>query len=108
MKTEKETLPDAPEKSMQGSKLLDILAEERILNELETVLADDGYYQETLERQERADKELEQTGLSKEQDKAVTRLLAAKNANSAAYGAAAYRLGLKDGIQLLSELKEIK
>lgn len=92
---------------MQEDKLLDILAEERIHNALDTALDASEDYQETLEQQDKADREVEQTGLSKEQKKAVGRLVAAVNANGAAYGAVAYRQGLKDGVCLVSELKDI-
>ena len=92
---------------MKEDKLLDILAKERINNALETALAASEDYQKTLEQQNMADKELEQTGLSKEQKKAVERLVSAINANGAAYGAVAYRQGLKDGVSIVSELMDI-
>lgn len=92
---------------MQEEKLLDILAEERIHNALNSALAASEDYQDTLEQQERADDEVEQLGLNKEQKKAVGRLVAAVNANGAAYGTVAYRQGLKDGVSLISELKDI-
>lgn len=92
---------------MQKDKLLDILTKERINTSLETALADSEDYQKTLEQQNMADKELEQAGLSKEQKKAVERLVSAINANGAAYGAVAYKQGLKDGVSIVSELMDI-
>ena len=75
---------------------------------LDIVLRGDSYYQSTLTEQDKAFDQLESIGLSKEQNTIVDRAISANNAVGAAYGAAAYRLGLQDGIQLASELKEIK
>ena len=65
-------------------------------------------YQEMLKRQDKTFKELDKAGLSKEQKSIVDRAISAVNECGATYGAAAYELGLQDGIKLMSELKEIK
>ena len=46
--------------------------------------------------------------LDKQQKAIFNQAISANNAVGAAYGEAAYRLGLRDGIRLSSELKEIK
>lgn len=43
-----------------------------------------------------------------EQGHIIDRAISAANDCGAAYGAVAYKLGLQDGIKLMSELKEIK
>lgn len=94
MKTEKE-------------RLLDTLVKERMRATLDIVLRGDQYYQSTLAEQDKAFSQLEKIGLSKQQNTIVDRAISANNACGAAYGAVAYRLGLQDGIRLVSELKEM-
>ena len=95
MKAEKETL-------------LDVLVKERMRAALDIVLRNDQHYQSALAEQDKAFSQLEKTGLSKQQNDIVDRAISANNAVGAAYGAVAYRLGLQDGIQLASEVKEAK
>ena len=45
--------------------------------------------------------------LNKKQSKQVNKLIDAVNQSGAAYGDAAYRQGLQDGIKLVSELSQI-
>ena len=94
MKTEKE-------------RLLDTLVKERMRATLDIVLRSDQYYQSTLTEQDKAFAQLESMGLDKEQNTIVDSAISANNAVGAAYGAVAYRLGLQDGIRLVSELKEM-
>ena len=63
-------------------------------------------YRATLKEQDKAYDELQKAGLDREQKRIVDRALSALNANGAAYGKAAYRLGLHDGIQLMSEVNK--
>lgn len=65
-------------------------------------------YQNTIEQQKKAFDVLDKAGLNKEQFLIVDRAISAANACGAVYGAVAYRLGVQDGIKLMSELKEIK
>lgn len=87
--------------------LLDALIKERMRATLDIVLRSDQHYQSTLMEQDKAFNQLESIGLNKEQNTIVDRAISANNAVGAAYGAAAYRLGLQDGIRLVSELKEM-
>lgn len=92
----------------EKEKLLDALAKERMRATLDIVLRSDRNYQSALMEQDKVFDQLESMGLNKEQNTMIDRAISANNAVGAAYGAAAYRLGLQDGIQLASELKEIK
>lgn len=87
--------------------LLDILMEERIHKSLEKALSDSERYQSAQKEVDKAINELEEAELSREQNKAVDRAVSATNANGAAYGAAAYRQGFYDGIELISEITRI-
>lgn len=87
--------------------LLDILIEERIHKGLEKALNDNELYQSAQKEVDEAINELENAGLSREQNKVVDKAISAANASGAAYGATAYRQGFYDGIALLSEVKRI-
>ena len=93
---------------MKEETLLDALVKERMRATLDIVLRSNQLYQSALTEQDKAFEQLESIGLNKEQNTIVDRAISANNAVGAAYGVAAYRLGLQDGIQLASELKEIK
>ena len=51
---------------------------------------------------------LDNAGLDEEQKSIVDKAISAANDCGAVYGAVAYRLGLHDGIRLMSEIREIK
>lgn len=87
--------------------LLDILMEERIHKGLEKVLDDNELYQSAQRDVDEAINELEEAGLSREQNKVVDKAISAANASGAAYGATAYRQGFYDGIELVSEVTRI-
>ena len=87
--------------------LLNILAEERIHKGLENVLNDNELYQAAQKEVDEALSELENVGLSREQNKVVDKAISATNASGAAYGATAYKQGLYDGIKLIAEVKQI-
>ena len=91
----------------KNENLLDILMEERIHKGLEKALNNNELYQSAQKEVDGAINELEQAGLSREQNKAVDKAISAANASGAAYGAAAYRQGFYDGITLMSEVKRI-
>lgn len=84
--------------------ILDILAEERIHKGLENVLDDNELYQAAQKEVDEALNELENVGLSREQNKVVDKAISATNASGAAYGATAYKQGLYDSIKLMAEL----
>ena len=87
--------------------LLDILMEERIHKGLEKVLDDNELYQSAQKEVDEAINELEEVGLSREQNKVVDKAISAANASGAAYGATAYRQGFYDGIKIISEIIHI-
>ncbi len=91
-----------------NDNLLDILVKARTGNALDEAVGKSIAYQEILKRQDKAFDTLDRAGLSSEQRTIVDRAVSAANECGAAYGAAAYELGLQDGIKLMSELKEIK
>lgn len=87
--------------------LLDILMEERIHKDLEKALNDNELYQSAQKEVDEAINELEEAGLSREQNKVVDKAISAANASGAAYGATAYRQGFYDGIKLMSEVEQV-
>ncbi len=91
----------------RDESLLDILAEERIHKGLENVLNDNELYQSAQKEVDEALNELENVGLSREQNKVVDKAISATNASGDAYGASAYKQGLYDGIKLMLEVKRI-
>ncbi|MDE7444516.1 MAG: hypothetical protein K2N15_02215 [Lachnospiraceae bacterium] len=93
---------------MRKEKLLDILVKARTVKALDEAVGKSIAYQETLKQQDKAFDTLDKAGLSNEQKAIVDRAISAANDCGAAYGAAAYRLGLQDGIRLASEIKEFE
>ena len=84
--------------------LLELLVRLRTYKVLDRATEKNRYYRTTLKEQDKAYDELDKAGLSREQKRIVDRTLSALNANGAAYGKVAYRLGLHDGIRLMSEV----
>lgn len=87
--------------------LLELLAKVRTLKALDRAAQNDSHYRTTLKEQDKAYDKLYKAGLNKKQKRIVDRALSTLNANGAAYGKVAYRLGLRDGIRLVSELNKI-
>ena len=92
---------------MKAKKLLDKFADERIHGVLEDVLKNDDLYKAALIKQDKACEKLERVGLNDEQYRIVDRVISAVNYCGEAYGAAAYRQGMKDGIELGLAVREI-
>lgn len=96
------------DKRMEKTKsLLDLLVRLRTYKVLDRAAEKNRYYRATMREQDRAYDELYKAGLSREQKRIVDRALSALNANGAAYGKVAYRLGLHDGIRLMSEVNKL-
>lgn len=95
------------EKREKG-KLLDMFVKIRTTRILDGILKNSVSYQRALKQQDEAFKRMEKAGLNKEQYIIVDRVISATNYCNSIYGACAYRLGLHDGIKLISELKKIK
>lgn len=90
------------------NSLLELLAWVRTHKALDRAARKNRYYRNTLKEQDKAFDELQNAGLDKEQRILVDRAISAITANGAAYGEAAYRLGLHDGIRIVWELNKIK
>ena len=89
--------------------LLELLARIRTIKALDRAAKIDSYYRATLKEQNMAYSELEKAGLDRKQKRIVDKVFTAINANGAAYGKVAYKLGLHDGIRLMlsdGELRE--
>ncbi len=92
----------------KSENLLDLFVKTRTVKALDKAVSKNSTYQNTLKLQDRAFDQLDKAGLSKEQSAIVDKAISAANDCGAAYGAAAYRLGLQDGIRLASEIKEFE
>ena len=93
---------------VRKEKLLDILTEVRTGDALDCVLSSDRVYQSALDQQKAVFEKVDRTDLNNRQSKAVDQAISAVNHCGAVYGVAAYRLGLRDGIRLASEVKEFE
>lgn len=92
---------------MEKNGLLEIIAAHRTVTDLDELLKADKYYQDALEEEQRASEIMDGLNLTTEQKKAVDRVITAYNECGAAYGAAAYRFGMEDGIRVRMEMEEI-
>ena len=90
------------------NNLLNILIKERTVKALDKAVHKSRTYQKAQKQQDKAFDTLDKAKLSKEQSSIVDNVISASNACGAAYGATAYKLGLQDGIRLMSELNSIK
>ena len=89
---------------MTRDELLDILVKERMQGILEESLRNCDLYQSAMSQHNKACEELNAIGLSGKQKEAVDNALSTVNHCMAVYGAAGYRLGLDDGIELVWEI----
>lgn len=92
----------------KNDNLLEILVMTRTVKALDKAVGRSNDYKDALKKQDKAFNRLEQAGLNEEQKSIVDRAISAANDCGAVYGATAYRLGLHDGIRLMSEVKELK
>ena len=92
---------------MKKNGLLEIIAAHRTIADLDEILKKDKYYQEAMAEEQRASDIMESFNLTSEQRKAVDRVITAYNQCGAAYGAAAYRFGMEDGIRVRMEMEEV-
>ncbi len=88
-------------------KLLDILANERINNTLDTLLKNNLVYINTKRCQEEESKKVDKLNLNKKQVRQINKLIATINQCKLTYGFVAYQLGFQDGIKLSDELRQI-
>lgn len=89
-------------------KLLDLLVWVRSYKALDRAVEKDRTHKAALKEQDKAFEELCRAGLNKEQKRIIDRAVSATNQCGAVYGKIAYKLGLHDGIRLMSELSKVK
>ena len=92
---------------MKENGLLEIIAAHRTMTDLDEILKRDKYYQDALEEGQAASDIMDGLNLTSEQRKAVDRVITAYDQCGAAYGAVAYRFGMKDGIRVRMEMEEV-
>ena len=92
---------------MKRGKLLDRIASQRMGRDIDRVLRKDREYREAVKQQDIVFDELKKLGLDKAQRLTIDRAISADNQCGAVYGAVAYRLGMKDGIRLMTEIRQI-
>lgn len=92
---------------MENNGLLEIIATHRTVADLDELLQTDKYYQDALAEEQSASDIMDSLSLTLEQKKAVDRVITAYNECGAAYGAAAYRFGMEDGVRLRVEMEKI-
>lgn len=92
---------------MKRGKLLDRIASQRMGRDIDRVLRKDREYRDAVKQQDIAFDELKKLGLDKVQRLTIDRAISADNQCGAVYGAVAYRLGMKDGIRLMTEIRQI-
>lgn len=92
---------------MEKNGLLEIIVAHRTVADMDELLKMDEYYQDALEEEQAASDIMDGLNLTVEQKKAVDRVITAYNECGAAYGAAAYRFGMEDGIRVRMEMEEI-
>ena len=92
---------------MKRGKLLDRIASQRMGRDIDRVLRKDREYRDAVKQQDIAFDELKKLGLDKAQRQTIDRAISADNQCGADYGAVAYRLGMKDGIRLMTEIRQI-
>ena len=95
------------DKRNKGS-LLNVIVKARTVKALDRAVEKSRRYQATLKLEEKTYAALKNAGLSREQSRIVDDAISATNECGAAYGEAAYRMGLQDGIKLASEIQKIK
>lgn len=92
---------------MKENGLLEISAAHRTMADLDEILKKDKCYQEALAEEKTASDMMDSMNFTDEQEKAVDRVISAYNQYGAAYGSAAYRFGMEDGIRIRMEMEEI-
>lgn len=88
-------------------RLLEKLVSQRMARKLDTVLRGNKAYRKAVRQQDTAFSNMEKPNLDKNQRIIIDRVISANNHCGAMYGIATYRLGLQDGIKLMSEVNEI-
>ncbi|MCI8801038.1 MAG: hypothetical protein HFH88_14690 [Lachnospiraceae bacterium] len=93
--------------SSKKNRLLERLVSQRMSEKIDIVLREDKFYRNAVKRQDIAFNDMKRLKLSKKQKMIIDRAISANNHCGAMYGIVAYRLGLQDGIKLMSEINKI-
>ena len=89
------------------TELLAIIRENRMENKLNEVLVERLVYSEQKTKEGEAWNQLLKTNLNEEQFLALSRYLDEQNYFDSEYGEVAYELGVRDGVNLVKELKDL-
>lgn len=92
---------------MKDKELLDILAAERIHGVLEEVLRESDLYITAQNEHDKACEELEKVNLNEDQKKIINNVISTANHCGSMYGEVAYRQGLDDGVEFISEILKV-
>lgn len=87
--------------------LLEKIALQRLGEDIDKVLRRNKEYRGALKRQEAALQKMRKLELKKSQRLIIDNVISADNHCGAMYGEVAYRLGLEDGIRLMSEISRL-
>lgn len=93
--------------SDKKDRLLERLVSHRMSKKIDILLRKDKSYRNAVKRQDAAFNDMKKLKLSKKQKMIIDRAISANNHCGSMYGVVAYRLGLQDGIKLMSEINEI-
>lgn len=92
---------------MKSKELLDVLAAERMHSVLEEVLRESDLYITAQNEHDKACEELEKVNLNEDQKKIINNVISTANHCGSMYGEVAYRQGLDDGVELISEILKV-
>lgn len=92
---------------MKNSGLLNRIASQRMGRDIDRVLRRNREYRKAVKQQDVALCKMEKLGLKKSQRRIIDNVISADNHCGAIYGEVAYRLGMRDGIRLMSEIRGI-
>lgn len=92
-------------RGMRQRGLLDRIALQRMGQDIDRVLRRNREYRNAVKQQEAALEKLEKLGLKKSHRLIIDHVISADNHCGAMYGEVAYRLGMEDGIRLMSEIR---
>lgn len=92
---------------MRNGGLLEKIASQRMGKDIDKVLRKSRKYRKAVKQQGEALDRMDKLRLKKSQKLVIDSVISADNHCGAIYGEVAYRLGVQDGIRLVSEIKGI-
>lgn len=93
------------ESRMRKRGLLDRIASQRMGQDIDRVLKRNKEYRKAVKQQEIAVERMEKLELKKSHRLIIDHVISADSHCGAMYGEVAYRMGMKDGIRLMSEIR---